>query len=108
MARRKRKITTATSGDEVLGKEDLPEPGETGWCDEVDRIICTYKSKIKNPLTAIRAFCVECHGGSAVSVTDCMSHSCSLYPFRMGKNTMHGLRGVVPKSAIRKGEKRGR
>jgi len=33
---------------------------------------------------AIRAFCVECMGGSLPDVKDCTSPNCPLYPFRLG------------------------
>lgn len=43
------------------------------------------------PLKAIRAFCVECMGGSVYAVKDCPSapgtrYQCPLYPFRQGIN----------------------
>ncbi|HOI75828.1 MAG TPA: hypothetical protein PLO63_16930 [Syntrophales bacterium] len=34
----------------------------------------------------IREFCLECQGGRADFVRECMSTSCSLHPFRMGAN----------------------
>ena len=33
---------------------------------------------------AIRAFCLECVGGSHKDVRECVCHDCSLYPFRPG------------------------
>lgn len=61
--------------------------------NDEDRIIATYKERIKNPLTAIRSHCVECFGGAPRQVAECTSKNCSLWPFRMGKNTMHGTFG---------------
>ena len=43
-------------------------------------------AEIKNPVKAIRAFCVDCMGGSYNEVKQCSSESCPLYPFRLGKN----------------------
>lgn len=45
-----------------------------------------YKSKVRNPLTAIRAKCVECSGGSLKEVAECQVKTCALIPFRMGIN----------------------
>jgi hypothetical protein len=48
-----------------------------------------YMDKIKNPLTAIRAFCVHCSGGSLKEVTECRLTKCALYQFRHGTNPLH-------------------
>jgi hypothetical protein len=37
-------------------------------------------------LKAIRRKCLDCSGGSAAEVADCLVKNCALYPFRMGKN----------------------
>lgn len=42
--------------------------------------------EIKNPVKAIRAFCLSCCGGSPTEVRDCVSKDCALKPFRFGKN----------------------
>ena len=42
--------------------------------------------EIKNPVKAIRAFCLECSGGSTSEVKCCPVEKCPLYPFRFGKN----------------------
>lgn len=52
-------------------------------------IIERYKSKVRNPKTAIRAKCVECSGGSLKEVSMCRVFKCALYPFRMGENPFH-------------------
>jgi len=38
------------------------------------------------PLKAIRANCVECSGGSAAEARKCVTVTCPLWPYRMGKN----------------------
>ena len=53
------------------------------------RIIQKYKERITNPISAIRSHCVECFGGQVHEIARCTATQCSLYPFRMGKNTMH-------------------
>jgi|PlaIllAssembly_1097288.scaffolds.fasta_scaffold09608_5 hypothetical protein len=53
-----------------------------------DRTIEFYKKRIRSPLTAIRAKCVECMGGHMREVADCTATDCPLYAFRMGKNTL--------------------
>ena len=41
---------------------------------------------ITNPVKAIRAFCIDCCGGSSNEVKLCTAPKCALYPFRLGKN----------------------
>lgn len=41
---------------------------------------------ITSPVKAIREFCLQCCGGSAVDVRGCTSTMCPLKPFRFGKN----------------------
>jgi len=55
----------------------------------------TYRAKIKNQRTAIRAYCVVCMGGSVVDVKECSSVSCQLFPFRMGRDPIRGY--LLPK-----------
>ena len=42
--------------------------------------------KHMTPVRAIRAKCLDCCAGSAHEVKLCTCPSCSLYPFRLGKN----------------------
>lgn len=42
--------------------------------------------EIKSPVKAIRAFCLDCCGGNANDVRDCVSKICPLKPFRFGRN----------------------
>lgn len=42
--------------------------------------------EIRNPVKAIRAFCIDCCGGSSNEVKLCTAPHCALYPFRLGKN----------------------
>jgi uncharacterized protein YgbK (DUF1537 family) len=48
-----------------------------------------YKDRVRNPLTAIRAKCVECSNGSLKEVTECRVVHCALHPFREGRNPLH-------------------
>ena len=41
---------------------------------------------IKSPIKAIRAFCLQCLGGSAADVKTCTVEHCALWHFRHGKN----------------------
>ena len=43
----------------------------------------------ESPLRAIRAFCVECSGGSAAEARKCTAVTCPLWPMRMAKNPFH-------------------
>ena len=42
--------------------------------------------EIKSPIKAIRAFCLDCCGGSSTEVRECTSKRCPLKPFRFGRN----------------------
>ena len=41
--------------------------------------------KIKTPMKAIRAKCLDCCCGSYSEVRHCLVKNCALYPYRMGK-----------------------
>jgi len=43
-------------------------------------------TKRKNPVKAIRQFCLECVCGVPAEVENCTSTLCPLYAFRFGKN----------------------
>ena len=50
--------------------------------------------KHKQPDKAIREFCIECMGGrdnkgSMKLVRECVSRTCALFDFRLGKNPYH-------------------
>jgi hypothetical protein len=42
-----------------------------------------------SPISAIRAFCVECSGGNATEARKCTAVMCPLWAFRMGTNPFH-------------------
>lgn len=48
--------------------------------------VARYRDKVKNPITAIRAKCVDCCCGSLKEVAECGVTGCPLHPFRMGVN----------------------
>ena len=90
---RVRKKTTSRTPQEINDTEKIDKARKSGKRDESvrdaeERIIAKYKSRIKNPTTAIRSHCVECMGGSVREVSKCTAPDCSLYPFRMGTNVM--------------------
>ncbi len=45
----------------------------------------TENGKIRTPIKAIRAYCIECSGGMAKEVRLCNMVNCPLFPYRMGK-----------------------
>ena len=53
------------------------------------------KKVITNPIKAIRAFCVDCCGGSAHEVSLCTSKNCQLYECRSGKNPYRSKRELT-------------
>lgn len=42
------------------------------------------KTKLLTPIKAIRAYCVQCSGGSFTEVKLCVIPHCPLYPYRLG------------------------
>lgn len=48
-----------------------------------------YRDKVRSPLTAIRAFCVDCSAFSPREAWNCPNVDCPIWPFHRGKN---GLR----------------
>lgn len=55
-----------------------------------DPLNLKYADRIKSPTTGIRAFCINCQGGSVAGVRNCTAVSCPLYPFRMANNPFLG------------------
>lgn len=47
------------------------------------------KRRVRSPLTAIRAICIDCAGGVA-AVRECGVTCCPLWAFRMGNNPFFG------------------
>ena len=88
MARVRTRAKPKPVAKEKVEKKEKPveEKKTVLAADDEMRIIARYKARISNPLTAIRAFCVECMGGAPQSVSDCPSKTCSLWNVRMGKN----------------------
>lgn len=58
-----------------------------------DRNIARALDRVRNPLTAIRAFCVTCMGGSANLIPSCTVSHCPLFTYRMGRNPKARKRG---------------
>jgi len=54
-----------------------------------ERNVIRYKKMIHNPMTEIRAFCVECMGGYLDLVANCPAETCPHWRSRMGKNPYH-------------------
>lgn len=57
--------------------------------NEFGRIEEFYRSRIRSPLTAVRAFCVMCMDGPK-KASECQSVTCPLWAFRKGKNSFFG------------------
>ncbi len=47
----------------------------------------------RSPTKAMRAFCVDCHGGNRAEVRRCTSVGCALWPYRMGTNPFTNRKG---------------
>jgi len=61
--------------------------------------------EIKNPVKAIRAFCIDCCGGSYNEVKLCTAPNCALYPFRLGKNPYRTKREMTEEQRIAAAER---
>lgn len=57
-----------------------------------ENVDLVYRNRIKGRLTAIRAFCVFCQGGSPKAARLCANVTCPLWAFRTGANGMRGER----------------
>lgn len=44
----------------------------------------------RTPISAIRAHCIECSGGSVGEARKCTAYNCRLWMHRMGFNPFHG------------------
>jgi len=44
----------------------------------------------ERPIKAIRAFCIDCSGGSKSEARKCTAYECALWRLRMGTNPLHG------------------
>lgn len=65
-------------------------------------VIERYVSKIKNPRTAIRAYCMQCCCGQVREVEKCRVTVCALFDFRMGQNPFN--KRTAAKLARERGE----
>ena len=76
-------------GEEAQYNEDHPydEPIMQKACKR----IVDYKKKVRNRKTAIRAFCIECVGGSIAEVRSCDNAGCSLWLYRNGDDAFRGM-----------------
>lgn len=59
----------------------------------------------RNPVKAIRAFCLNCCGESASEVKLCPSIRCALYPFRFGKNPFRSKREMTEEQRAKAAER---
>jgi hypothetical protein len=87
-------------GHAIAGPGGLPTPSQMPVADLLaaarassnpgSNVERTYRDRIRSPLTAIRAHCVLCVGGSPKGATNCGVVFCALWPFRTGKNPYYG------------------
>lgn len=97
-ARERRKIEAAKR------KHEPQEPTPDDWFvseeEDKERMVEEYRSRIHNPMSAIRAFCVSCMGGYLAEIKRCDQGKeqakargdvryCPLHEFRLGNNPYH-------------------
>jgi hypothetical protein len=75
--------SVAAAKPELASK--VSELERNDWSD-AQVTIRRYAERVRNPMTAIRAKCIECSGGSIVEVKECRVFGCALHPFREGIN----------------------
>lgn len=46
-------------------------------------------------LSVIRAKCIDCSGGNTAEVRRCVTHTCALWPYRMGRNPFRTPREIT-------------
>lgn len=91
-AARKRTIIPITPEQRnVIAKvQAFVHAAEPGYDPEAQtnsaRIVADAIARIRNPMTAIRARCIQCCNGQPKEVRLCPCESCALHPFRMGVN----------------------
>ena len=88
IARIEYKLSWQGADPRIIDKKELREVCNQPLYE--DAVEDKYRERIKNPATAIRAYCVECMGGSVSGVKDCTSMTCPLWNFRMGKDPLRG------------------
>ena len=59
---------------------------ENEYQSDYERVMARYVARIHNPMSAIRAKCVQCCLGQPGEVAKCTVTQCALHPFRMGTN----------------------
>lgn len=55
-----------------------------------ERRIRNAKFRAHNPVTSIRAKCIDCAGGELATVRACIFTDCALYPYRFGSAPYRG------------------
>ncbi len=53
--------------------------------------------RMMTPVKSIRAYCIECQGGSLKEVRLCTSYDCPLYGYRMGKRPSQDTLATIEK-----------
>jgi hypothetical protein len=74
-----------------------PAPGRADGGEKVGRLPASVELHAlqdlghpPRPISAIRAKCVDCSGGSQAEARKCVAYGCPLLPFRMGVNPFYG------------------
>lgn len=81
---KRRTVVASAEKPSKLKKTQSTKPEDTAAAT-----VARYKAKVTNPISAIRAFCVQCMNGAVRSIKTCSAHdTCALHPFRMGVNLL--------------------
>lgn len=101
---------TAPSPSKAIAPPPAQEAPQEPRSGEVDyaAVVVRYMGKIRNPMTAIRARCIQCTNGQVSEVKLCPCETCALHPFRMGKNIFHKrTKAAMDRDAAAEGDEDG-
>ena len=83
------------------GTDHGPDREEKRYLKSKATIKEMYQGKQLNKTEAIRAFCIDCCGGSRNEVYLCPSRDCALYPYRLKTNPWLKEASLKQKEAAR-------
>jgi len=75
---------------------------QTGTVDRQTGLQLEALGHRPEPVLRARAKCLDCSGGSAAEVADCVLRTCPLFPFRLGRNPWRAPVSEARRASARK------
>lgn len=94
MERVERMLSWQGADPRILDRKELKEVNTAPIHDNA--VTDAARARVKNPKTAIRAYCTVCMSGQPQLIRECESLRCPLWPFRMGTDPFRGF--ALPKA----------